>query len=59
MYVVEYIETWKVSGAVDLDDLEWQRYRPAFETEERADNEALWLSIDDDGRYVYRVTEAP
>jgi hypothetical protein len=36
--------------------LPWSRYRPGFESAERADNEALWLSIDD-SEYVYRVVE--
>jgi hypothetical protein len=57
MYVIEYIEALKVSEAVDEDELSWHRYQPSFDSAERAHNEALWLSIDDDGRYVYRVIE--
>lgn len=58
MFVVEYLEFHKVVEAPDPDDLTWHRYKPGFDSEERANVEALWLSVDDDGRYVYRVVPA-
>lgn len=63
MYVIEFLDSPRfyeaVRSGVDPDDLEWQRYKPGFESIERANNEALWLSVDDDGRYVYRVIPEP
>ncbi len=53
LYFVEYCKAQRLRG-VDPDDVLWERYRPAYETFERADNEALWLSVDD-SEYVYRV----
>lgn len=55
MFFVEFCPLEKVRAYGD--EAEWQEYQPGFQTEERAHNEALWLSIDDDGRYVYRVIE--
>jgi hypothetical protein len=55
LYFVEYLESKRAIGAPDLDDLDWHRYRPGFDSEGRAAIEALWLSVDDDGRFLYRV----
>lgn len=57
MFFIEFIESQKLMG-VDPNDLTWARYQPGFDSEERAHNEARWLSLDDDGRYVYRVIPA-
>lgn len=57
LFFVEYCRPEKLLGA-DPEDIQWDRYRPGFLSFERADNEALWLSLDD-GQYVYRVVEEP
>lgn len=56
MYYVEFTLRSRLRAGVDENDIAWSRYRPGFESFERADNEALWLSTDDD-QYAYRVIE--
>jgi hypothetical protein len=58
MFVIEFLTAAQVANAngVDESDLPWTRVVGSWESFERADNEALWLSLDD-AEYVYRVVE--
>ena len=53
---VEYIHQSKVHTGADLNDLDWVPMLQRFDTAEQANDEARWLSFDDDG-CVYRVVE--
>lgn len=56
MHVIEFIQMHKLVG-VDENDAPWERYpHHPFASFNEADNEALWLS-QDDNQYVYRVIE--
>ena len=54
LYYVEYVTRWHL--ALAGDDPAWTRYRPGFESEERAENEAKWLALDE-SQYEYRIVE--
>jgi hypothetical protein len=56
---VEYVPAFHMGSGVDPGDLPWTRYRPGFDSPERAANEVLWLSIDSDSHYVFRIVEEP
>lgn len=56
LYYVEYAFPPHLHNHGDEDTLAWTRFRPGFESEARAENEAMWLELDD-SRYVYRVVE--
>lgn len=56
LYFIEYCKAQRLRGGVDENDVQWERYRPSFDSFERADNEAMWLSVDD-SQYIYRVVE--
>lgn len=54
LYYIEYATCWQLSAYAD--DPAWTRYKPGFESEERAENEAAWLALDD-SQYMYRIVE--
>jgi hypothetical protein len=58
MFIIEFLKASDIARAEGVDecDLPWTRCPGAWPSFERADNEALWLSLDD-GEYVYRVVE--
>lgn len=57
MYYVEFANRHAAGVAGEDSDLPWTRYRPGFDSYQRAAVEALWLSLDDDSRYIYRIVE--
>jgi hypothetical protein len=55
-YRVEYIHQTKLHTGADPNDLDWIPMVQRFETATAANDEAQWLSFDDDG-CAYRVVE--
>jgi len=57
LYYVEFANRHSAAQAGEDSDLPWTRYRPGFDSYQRAAVEALWLALDEDGRYIYRIVE--
>lgn len=58
MFMIEFLSAAQIASAdgVDESDLPWTRVPGRWESFERADNEALWLSLDEP-EHVYRIIE--
>lgn len=59
MFVIEFLSAAQLASAegVDESDLPWTRCPGGWPSFERADNEALWLSLDGP-EFIYRVVES-
>lgn len=57
MYYVEFANRHAAMAAGEDSNLPWTRYRPGFDSYQRAAVEALWLSLDEDDHYVFRIVE--
>lgn len=58
MFSIEFISAHELMAAGDPSDARWTPVAGGpFVSFEMADAEAEWLSLDDDGRHVFRVVE--